>query len=264
MKLDELSLYRSGSCSKSTKQILPSNYVQSSPYQLDYNEVSDRPLVQKFRVIQLTQWYKPRNVVEMIRSLVGLFSFSSILPTCNKWLSNPCKMLALSGSGSNVTGTMFGYKKGHVSFAVQEDSRSEPVLLLEFAVPTCMLVQEMSSGLVRIALECEKGSGRGIKLLQEPTWTMYCNGKRCGYAVSRTCLESDWYMLSAVQSVSAGAGVIPIDKNKITTNGMEGDQLMYMRAKFERVVGNRNSEAYYMMNPDGLGGPELSIFLLRM
>ncbi|CAA6665485.1 unnamed protein product [Spirodela intermedia] len=40
--------------------------------------------------------------------------------------------------------------------------------------------------------------------------------------------------------------------------------IMYMRARFERVVGSRDSEAFYMMNPDGNGGPELSIYLLRV
>jgi uncharacterized protein (TIGR01570 family) len=47
---------------------------------------------------------------------------------------------------------------------------------------------------------------------------------------------------------------------------------MYMRARFERVVGSRDSEAFYMMNPDsgggsnnnGGGGPELSVYLLRV
>ncbi|CAI0552624.1 unnamed protein product [Linum tenue] len=39
---------------------------------------------------------------------------------------------------------------------------------------------------------------------------------------------------------------------------------MYMRARFERVVGSKDSEAFYMMNPeDGSGGPELSLYLLR-
>jgi uncharacterized protein (TIGR01570 family) len=59
-----------------------------------------------------------------------------------------------------------------------------------------------------------------------------------------------------------GAGVIPA-----ACGGGEGD-VMYMRARFERVVGSRDSEAFYMMNPDsstgGNGGPELSIYLLRV
>lgn len=69
-------------------------------------------------------------------------------------------------------------------------------------------------------------------------------------------------MLSTVQSVSVGAGVIPVLEGGGGC-GSEGE-LMYMRARFERVVGSRDSEAFYMLNPDGNGGPELSIFLLRL
>lgn len=132
-----------------------------------------------------------------------------------------------------------------------------------------MLVKEMSSGLVRIALECDKApvqaqtGGRSGKLFNEPMWTMYCNGKKCGYAVSRTCTDFDWHVLGTVQSVSVGAGVIPVVEDARKNGGSEGE-LLYMRAKFERVVGSRDSEAFYMMNPDGNGGPELSIFLLRI
>jgi len=96
---------------------------------------------------------------------------------------------------------------------------------------------------------------------------MYCNGRKCGYAVSRTCGELDWYVLTTVQSVSVGAGVIPMLEDGGGggggCGGSEGE-LMYMRAKFERVVGSRDSEAFYMLNPDGNGGPELGIFLLRI
>lgn len=128
---------------------------------------------------------------------------------------------------------------------------------------TAALVREMSSGLVRIALECEKKYTRGnIKLLHEPTWSMYCNGRKCGYALTRACTVSDWHVLSTVQTISVGAGVIPLvdDGRKKKDEG----ELLYMRARFERVVGSRDSEAFYMMNPDGSGGPELSIFLLRI
>lgn len=129
------------------------------------------------------------------------------------------------------------------------------------------LVKEMSSGLVRIALECEKshaprGGGGKTKLFSEPTWSMYCNGRKYRYAQSRACSASDWHVLSMVQSVSVGAGVIPVVDDGVKRKD-EGE-LLYMRARFERVVGSRDSEAFYMMNPDGSGGPELSIFLLRI
>ncbi|RCV13288.1 hypothetical protein SETIT_2G334900v2 [Setaria italica] len=76
-------------------------------------------------------------------------------------------------------------------------------------------------------------------------WRAYCNNKSCGYAVRRECGAADWRVLRALEPVSMGAGVIPAS----SSGGGEGD-VMYMRARFERVVGSRDSEAFYMMNPD--------------
>ncbi|KAF9674152.1 hypothetical protein SADUNF_Sadunf10G0097900 [Salix dunnii] len=165
-----------------------------------------------------------------------------------------------SGLGTRVIGTLFGYRRGHVHFAFQEDAKKNPALLIELATPTSVLVREMASGLVRIALECEKKAGKKARnLLEEPLWRTYCNGKKCGYASIRECRPEDWKVLKAVEPVSMGAGVLP-------GNGVAGSEigeLMYMRARFERVVGSKDSEAFYMMNPDGSGGPELSVYLLR-
>ncbi|XVF56173.1 hypothetical protein PTKIN_Ptkin06aG0096300 [Pterospermum kingtungense] len=209
----------------------------------------------------------------LLCSFLKIIAFPNIImPTTCKWLTLPAHLSTTPSLGRKVTGTLFGNRRGHVSFAVQDDPRSEPVLLLELAMSTSGLVKEMSSGLVRIALECEKAAGRSAvqqnrtgRLFHEPMWTMYCNGRKSGYAVRRTCSESDWHVLRTVQSVSVGAGVIPVVENarKGGGTGSEGE-LLYMRAKFERVVGSRDSEAFYMMNPDNNGGPELSIFLLRI
>lgn len=170
--------------------------------------------------------------------------------------------------GSCVTGTIFGRRRGRVHVALQTDPRSAPVLLVEMAAySTGALVREMSSGLVRLALECEKpplnAGEKRRPLLEEPTWRAYCNGLKCGYAVHRECGADEWRVLGAVEQVSVGAGVLPDDGAAGAAGAGEGD-LMYMRAKFERVVGSRDSEAFYMMNPDGSGGPELSIYLLRV
>ncbi|XP_010925133.1 protein MIZU-KUSSEI 1 [Elaeis guineensis] len=166
----------------------------------------------------------------------------------------------LAGLGPRVTGTLFGHRRGHVHFAFQVDPRSCPALLIELATPTSTLVREMASGLVRIALECERRGGKVAgKLLEEPLWRAYCNGKKCGYAVRRECGPADWRVLRAVEPVSMGAGVLPGDGSS-TSEG----EMMYMRARFERVVGSKDSEAFYMMNPDNNGGPELSIYLLRV
>ncbi|GAB2267042.1 hypothetical protein Dimus_002025 [Dionaea muscipula] len=195
------------------------------------------------------------------------------VPTCCWRLRIPIPHTP--ASTRKVTGTLFGLRNGHVSFAVQLDPRAEPVLLLQLGTSTASLVREMSSGLVRIVLECEKGGGGGRgrlhrdaaatgKLFQEPVWSMYCNGRKSGYAVSRTCGELDWFVLSTVQSVSVGAGVIPLVEGGNGGGESNLGELLYMRATFDRVVGSRDSEAFYMLNPDGNCGPELSIFLLRL
>ncbi|KAJ7954034.1 protein MIZU-KUSSEI 1-like [Quillaja saponaria] len=168
-----------------------------------------------------------------------------------------------SGLGTKVVGTLFGYRRGHVNFAFQEDPKLNPAFLIELAIPTSVLVREMASGLVRIALECErKTEKRNGKLLEEPLWRTYCNGKKCGFAMRHECGAEDWKVLKAVEPITMGAGVLPA----VSGNGAAGSEgeLMYMRARFERVVGSKDSEAFYMMNPDGTGGPELSIYLLRV
>ncbi|KAG2687149.1 hypothetical protein I3843_09G039400 [Carya illinoinensis] len=279
MKHQEFTLQRTTSTARSTRRILPSNHTRSSSsFPPEADEISDNLLIAKqYSPISLHRdrdqnppTGKPqytKKLSSLLRSLLSLLSFPPILPTC-KWLSIPSQLSLNPSIGRKVTGTLFGLRRGHVSFAVQLDPRSEPLLLLELAMSTSSLVKEMSSGLVRIALECEKVSpanqpGRFRKLFQEPTWTMYCNGRKCGYAVSRACGEFDWHVLGTVQSVSVGAGVIPVVDDGKKSGGSEGEML-YMRARFERVVGSRDSEAFYMMNPDGNGGPELSIFLLRI
>ncbi|XP_075485477.1 protein MIZU-KUSSEI 1-like [Primulina tabacum] len=166
-----------------------------------------------------------------------------------------------SGLGTKVVGTLFGHRRGHVHIAFQEDFKLSPPFLVELATPTSILVKEMASGLVRIALECEKRvQKKGFKLIEEPIWRTYCNGKKCGYAMKRECGPEEWKVLNAIGPISMGAGVLPGPGNGAESDG----ELMYMRAKFERVVGSKDSEAFYMMNPDGNGGPELSIYLLRV
>ncbi|TVU00201.1 hypothetical protein EJB05_54380, partial [Eragrostis curvula] len=185
------------------------------------------------------------------------------------------------GSRSCVTGTIFGRRRGRVHVALQADPRAPPAMMVELAAySTGALVREMASGLVRIALECEKtpqpaaaGGGqqqskrRRRALVEEATWRAYCNGRKCGYAVRRECGAEDWRVLRAVEPVSVGAGVLPDDHAGGATPAAAGEgDMMYMRAKFERVVGSRDSEAFYMVNPDGGAGtgPELSIYLLRV
>lgn len=165
-------------------------------------------------------------------------------------------------------GTLFGYRRGHVHFAFQKDPNTQPAFLIELATPISGLVREMASGLVRIALECDRDEEKkGARLLDEPVWRTYCNGKKCGFATKRECGAKEWKILKAVEPISMGAGVLPAEnegEGESEAAGSSDGEVMYMRAKFERVVGSRDSEAFYMMNPDSNGAPELSIYLLRV
>ncbi|RDY01443.1 Protein MIZU-KUSSEI 1, partial [Mucuna pruriens] len=262
---------------RNSRRILPSNLNHFRAFESD--DVSDKLLVRRgsspsvsnlYQQQQPTKLTQQNKLSSLIRSLLNIFTFPTMIPTC-KWLTKPSHLSMTPSLGRKVTGTLFGHRRGHISFAVQLNPRAEPLLLLELAMSTSSLVKEMSSGLVRIALECHKVSAtvhsdrQQKRLFQEPAWTMYCNGRNCGPAVSRMCGDLDWHVLSTVQSVSVGAGVIPLLEDGATDGrkgggGSEGE-LMYMRARFERVVGSRDSEAFYMLNPDGNGGPELSIVL---
>ncbi|KAI3811899.1 hypothetical protein L1987_16595 [Smallanthus sonchifolius] len=161
------------------------------------------------------------------------------------------------GKTTRIVGTLFGYRRGHVHIAFQEDPKLGPAFLVELATPTSFLVREMASGQVRIALECDKKTEKkGFKLLDEPLWRTYCNGKKCGYAMRRDFGPDEWKVFNSVGPITMGAGVLP-------EGGGEGE-LMYMRARFERILGSKDSEAFYMMNPDSNGGPELSIYVIRV
>ncbi|KAL5975433.1 hypothetical protein ACLOJK_019755 [Asimina triloba] len=167
-----------------------------------------------------------------------------------------------STHGSTVTGTFFGYRKGRVSFCLQDDSRASPLLLLEFAVPTAYLAREMQYGLLRIALECNRTqstrpNASPRSLFAVPVWSMYCNGRKVGFAVRRQMTKGDASVFKLMQSVSVGAGVLPSESKS------EEGELMYLRANFERVTGSPDSESFHMINPVGSSGQELSIFLLR-
>nr|CAD1834224.1 unnamed protein product [Ananas comosus var. bracteatus] len=132
--------------------------------------------------------------------------------------------------------------------------------------PTSALVREMASGLVRIALECERGSrvvagGGGGGGGAGSFWKSRCGartatarsaGSRCGASAGR-----------GLAGPPGGRARLHRRRRAPGDPGSAGE-MMYMRARFERVVGSRDSEAFYMMNPDHSGGPELSIYLLRV
>ncbi|PHT64963.1 hypothetical protein T459_29388 [Capsicum annuum] len=209
----------------------------------------------------------------LLRSLVEL-----LIPSCYCTFDEPTEHVlnkkpilssfnyhrsSFSSNTSNITGTIFGYRKGKVNFCIQTNPNSStPLLLLELAVSTSTLAREMRGGLLRIALESSDegtcGSGNeNSSLLSTPIWTMYCNGKKVGFAVKKKPMKSDLLVLKQMESVVVGAGTI---------HGKEinrDDDIMYLRGKFERVQGSSDSESFHLIDPECSMGQQLSIFLLR-
>ncbi|GAB2274340.1 hypothetical protein Dimus_009104 [Dionaea muscipula] len=200
---------------------------------------------------------RSNSLFRRVRSIFR--SFPIISPAACRIPAASNKLHDGHAHGTRVTGTLYGHRKARINLVFQETPRCLPLLLLELAIPTGKLLQDMGVGLVRIALECEKHPSEKTKLIDEPIWSLYCNGRKSGYGIKREPTEEDLSAMRLLQAVSMGAGVLPSESAELP----DGD-LTYMRAYFERVVGSRDSETYYMVNPDGNSGPELSIFFVRV
>ncbi|KAL3839478.1 hypothetical protein ACJIZ3_024069 [Penstemon smallii] len=170
-------------------------------------------------------------------------------------------------SRTMVIGTIFGHRRiGHTWFCIQHNRlNTKPSLLLELSIPTSTLIQEMQSGLLRIALEfnaagSDHGSDLGrCPLHSIPMWTLFCNGRKLGFAVRRKATEQNRNMLRTMQNITVGAGVVPGGFGF----GSGSEEMMYVRANYECVVGSADSESFHLVNPDDGPGQELSVFLLR-
>ncbi|KAG4995518.1 hypothetical protein JHK86_032345 [Glycine max] len=209
----------------------------------------------------------------LLRSLVEL-----LIPTCNCTFveeeenQSPQKCLQnhpqqqqqlMMTTSTTITGTIFGYRKGKVSFCIQANANSSnPILLLELALPTSVLAKEMRGGTLRIVLESSTTTGtcsnnvnnNNNNLFSTPLWSMYCNGRKVGYAVKRRPSNGDFEALSLMRSVAVGTGVIN------SSCCSKEDEIMYLRANFQRVRGSSNCESFHLIDPEGSIGQELSIF----
>ncbi|CAJ1854613.1 unnamed protein product [Sphenostylis stenocarpa] len=197
----------------------------------------------------------------LLRSLMEL-----LIPTCNCTFfleeqdqSQKCPPQNLT-TCATITGTIFGYRKGKVSFCIQTNANSSnPILLLELVVPTSVLAKEMRGGTLRIVLESSCNDNKNHNLFSTPLWSMYCNGRKVGYAVKRRPSNGDFEALSLMSSVAVGTGVI----NSCKDLQHQEDELMYLRANFQRVRGSSSSESFHLIDPEGSIGQELSIFFFR-
>ncbi|GMJ10528.1 hypothetical protein like AT1G21050 [Hibiscus trionum] len=204
-----------------------------------------------------------RSIWSLVECMVPCFGFPpSVSVSSDTDSSHGSPSASTSPSTSTITGTFFGYRKGRVSFCLHDDTRGSPLLLLELGIPTAYLAREMQHGLLRIALECEKSKERSSSscwLYDVPVWSMYCNGRKVGFAIKRQVSVNDAAVLKMMQSVSVGAGALPVGPRCEEDAG----ELMYMRASFQRVIGSPHSHSFHMINPLGSTAQELSIFLFR-
>ncbi|GJN01586.1 hypothetical protein PR202_ga18863 [Eleusine coracana subsp. coracana] len=197
-------------------------------------------------------------------------------------LPHPPPSGGLGSSSRRLTGTLFGYRNCRVSLALQDTARCLPHLVVELAVPTHALLRELSAmGGARVVLETEKRAddhnhnhnhnhNHGEQqeqehdddawVLEEATWTMFCGGKRVGYAVRREPTALDVQVLETLWAVSMGGGVLPAVADVDWPDG----EMAYLRGSFEHTVGSRDSESLYMVGPPGGDCPELAIFFVRI
>lgn len=199
--------------------------------------------------------------------------------------SRPCR---------RVTGTLYGHRRGRVVLALQETPRCLPSLVVELALHTHALLRELGNPAgARIVLETERravseasnddgaasratkragrGRGRAPPLLDVPSWTMFCNGKKTGYAVRREATDDDLTVMETLRAVSMGAGVLPgaraasLAATDSVAAAPADDEVPYMRGCFDHFIGSRDSESLYMIAPQGGGtGPELAVFFVRL
>ncbi|CAA6664361.1 unnamed protein product [Spirodela intermedia] len=168
-------------------------------------------------------------------------------------LSTGCKMVALLGRPSRALLLGASTRRRRHSAWPSRKAHVPTLLPHRTAPPHHAFHKEMDSGVVKIALESESRSQRR-KLLEEHVWAVYCNGRKSGYSIRRKhSSEEDWHLLmELLRGVSMGAGVLPALEES------PDGEMTYMRARFERVVGSKDSEALYMVNPDGTGVPSLA------
>ncbi|KAK9059281.1 hypothetical protein SSX86_021900 [Deinandra increscens subsp. villosa] len=211
------------------------------------------------RRTSLLRSYKKGKQTKAFRVVRSVFRSFPIVKHASSKFPAPRGRLPDGHRANCVTGTLYGYQEGRVSLAIQENPKTSPIMILELELTTEVLQSEMSLGMVRIALECEKHLDKDkVKLLEEPFWTMFFNGKKGGRGVKRDATEEDLHVIELLRPVVMGAGVVPE-----VEEGPDGE-IAYMRAHFDRVVGSKDSETLYMLSPDGNNGPELSIFFVRI
>ncbi|KAE8662761.1 hypothetical protein F3Y22_tig00113145pilonHSYRG00200 [Hibiscus syriacus] len=88
--------------------------------------------------------------------------------------------------------------------------------------------------------------------------TMHYNGGKIGFATKSKASQHNRLMLKTMQSTTVGAGMIPAG-----FGSSDSEEIMYMRANNEHIIGISDYESFRLVNPDECSGQELSVFLMR-
>lgn len=229
------------------------------------------PVTKKQKQQQGNSTTKNRGV-RLIRSVRAAFRSFPVIqaPSCIA-MPSLAHHLHVNGGGlrshfhfhgaTHATGTLYGHRRARITVAFHEAPAAPPILLLEIAVPTAKFINDVSAaaGMVRVTLECDKQQAAPRPLMDEPRWAAEVNGESVGYAARREATERDEQVMRMLHATSMGAGVLPPEM----AHPVDGE-LSYMRVHFDRVVGSKDAETYYMHNPEGGDtGPELTIFFIR-
>jgi uncharacterized protein (TIGR01570 family) len=166
-----------------------------------------------------------------------------------------------------MTVSLFGHHRGRVILAIHEDTRVSPLFLIELPMPTSVLHREISSRVVKLALESDTRRSAHRRLVEEYIWAVYCNGRKASYAIRRKEASNDerqrkeasydeCHVLRLLRTVSMGVSVLPPPAPE-KDDGPDSE-ITYVRARVERVVGSKDSEVFYMINPEegGNGGDD--------
>ncbi|KAI3518965.1 hypothetical protein L1887_07897 [Cichorium endivia] len=216
---------------------------------------------------QVRSWRLLRSILELLIqactcTLVERPEFNDDNPPIHRYHHSKSTSLVFPTTATNITGTIYGSRTGKVNFCIQTNPKSQtPFLLLELTISTTFLAREMKSGNLRIALECSNESevSHDKSLLAMPLWTMYCNGRKVGFAFKRQPSRIDLKVLKHLETVHVGAGTVKAKDVE------RKEDIMYLRGNFSRVTGKSmaRSETFHLVDPDGNVGQELSIFFLR-
>jgi uncharacterized protein (TIGR01570 family) len=159
-----------------------------------------------------------------------------------------------------VTGTIFGQKtdQGHLHLVIQMEPKTPPLIVLELASSTNFLRKAIVKEPLQFFLTCVK-KDTSMSIWEERKWTEHVNGQVIGDASRLISEVTNLGFLDVIKHVTCGSGVIPDYEDR----GVKAE-LLYLRAKFEKMKWSFDAESLSMVRSDNKGCPDISICFSRV